>query len=230
MAALIVIEAVAICLLGLLVAGLLRSHAEILRQLHDLGGDGRQHPLAPPVGRPAAGATAVDGADIAGETPSGDAVAVGVVGSGTATLVAFLSSTCVTCRSFWEQFGTPSGRDLPGTGRVVVVTRSSDEESPAAIAKLAPRGVTVVLSSAAWDDYRVPASPYFVLVNGDGRVRGEGTASGWDELRSLLASAMADEATRDDERRADHELLAAGISPGDPRLFPRPGAVPRRDG
>jgi hypothetical protein len=37
MTALVIAEAVAIALLGLLVAGLLRSHADILRALHDLG-------------------------------------------------------------------------------------------------------------------------------------------------------------------------------------------------
>ena len=37
MTALIVVEAAAIVLLGVLVVGLLKSHAEILRQLHDLG-------------------------------------------------------------------------------------------------------------------------------------------------------------------------------------------------
>ncbi len=39
MTALVVVEAVAIALLSLLVAGLLRSHAEILRSLHDFGVD-----------------------------------------------------------------------------------------------------------------------------------------------------------------------------------------------
>ena len=37
MTVLVVAEAAAILLLGLLVAGLLRSHAEILRRLHELG-------------------------------------------------------------------------------------------------------------------------------------------------------------------------------------------------
>jgi len=37
LAILVTVEAVAIGLLGLLVAGLLRSHAEVLRALHDLG-------------------------------------------------------------------------------------------------------------------------------------------------------------------------------------------------
>src|SRR5206468_11279377 len=37
MLAVVIAEAAAIFLLGLLVAGLLRSHAEILRALHDLG-------------------------------------------------------------------------------------------------------------------------------------------------------------------------------------------------
>jgi len=46
MTTLVVAEAVAIGLLGLLVAGLLRSHAEILRRLHQLGAgdDDRRSP------------------------------------------------------------------------------------------------------------------------------------------------------------------------------------------
>jgi hypothetical protein len=226
MAALVTIEAVAICLLGLLVAGLLRSHAEILRQLHDLGAGGHEAPLPNPRVRRDLPADTVDGADIAGSTPAGEAVVVGVVGSKTPTLLAFLSSSCVTCVGFWDAFATADGRRLPGGGRVVVVTRDADEESPAAIAKRTPAGVTVVLSSAAWEAYRVPASPYFVLVAESGRIKGEGTASTWDEMRSLVASARADEAELDGERRADQELLAAGIVPGDPRLYPDTAAAP----
>ena len=42
MTGLVIAEAVAIALLGLLVAGLLRSHAEILRALHELGAGQRR--------------------------------------------------------------------------------------------------------------------------------------------------------------------------------------------
>ena len=37
-------------------------------------------------------------------------------------------------------------------------------------------------------------SPYFVMVGADGEVRSEGAASSWEQVRSLLADAIADEA------------------------------------
>src|ERR1700761_1533483 len=56
MIGLVIAEAVAIALLALLVAGLLRSHAEILRSLHELGA-GRQ-PEQWPTDMPPAARTA----------------------------------------------------------------------------------------------------------------------------------------------------------------------------
>ncbi len=37
-------------------------------------------------------------------------------------------------------------------------------------------------------------SPYFVMVGDDGEVRSEGAASSWEQVRSLLTDAIADEA------------------------------------
>ena len=68
----------------------------------------------------------------------------------------------------------------------------------------------------------VPGSPYFVLVDGAaGRVEGEGTGTSWPQVRNLIVSASDD--TRDGagrEARIDRELLAHGIAPGDPVLYP----------
>lgn len=107
MLVLVVVEAVAIALLALLVAGLLRSHAEIIRSLHELGVDpadpGRPVPhspshghgdelrVAPGVPRPRT-TDSVAAADLAGTSPTGDAIAVGVAGAKHDTLLAFLSS------------------------------------------------------------------------------------------------------------------------------------------
>ncbi len=254
MTALIVVEAVAIGLLGLLVAGLLRSHAEILRRLHELGaGVGTGEEAAPPrfrvaAGVPAPGGTpAPDAADIAGVTPFDEAVAVRVAGAEQHTLLAFLSSGCTTCAGFWRAFA--DGPALPPATRLVVVTKGPDQESESALRRLTPAGVPVVMSSAAWDDYGVPGSPYVVYVDGpSGRVAGEGAATSWPQVASLLSQAVADSGGQDRrgggrggrgrrqrgrpeaglgdaarEARADRELRAAGIHPGHPSLYPEAG-------
>ncbi len=125
MTALVCIEAVAIVLLGVLVAGLLRSHAEILRALHRLGvgldpaetagastslvlgprpsdpGGGPPHDPALIAGHESASHHIV-GHDIVGVDPWGAAVRVAVVDVRHDTLVAFLSTGCSTCRVFWD--------------------------------------------------------------------------------------------------------------------------------
>jgi hypothetical protein len=227
---LVVLEALALLLLGVLVAGLLRSHAEILRALHDLGvgvGDPSSATAGDFVPRPDDAASLHGRAvDVTGTAPTGDALAVAVAGRRQLTLLAFLSSGCLTCRDFWTSFGR---RDLdpPGGARVVIITKGPEAESPAVIRTLAPTAVPTVLSSQAWDDYRVPGAPYFVLVDGAaGTVVGEGTSSTWENVRNLLGQAIADAADRsqDDSRdglsRVDRDLRAAGVGPGHPSLWP----------
>src|SRR5262249_11376445 len=112
---------------------------------------------------------------------------------------------------------------------------SPDEESVSSIAALAPPDVNLVMSSAAWEQYRVPGSPYFVFVDGStGRIRGEGTGLSWEQVGNLLAQATGDlafaigdagarnhkpESDAEREQRIDRELMAAGIFPGDPSLY-----------
>jgi hypothetical protein len=108
----------------------------------------------------------------------------------------------------------------------VVVTKGPAFESPSRLAELAPPGVPLVLSSAAWEAYEVKGSPYFIHVDGTrGEIRGEGTATEWDQVISLVRDAFADVATGDSSperlRRADRELGAAGIGPGHPSLYGR---------
>jgi hypothetical protein len=236
MTALVVVEALAIVLLGILVAGLLRSHAEILRSLHQLGvglDDEHDHgnadfsvqPGIPEPGRASTGAH-----DLAGVTPDDETVALGVVGAGHSTLLAFLSSGCLTCASFWRAFRDEASLGLPADARLVIATKGPEDESESEIAKLAPAGVDLVMSSAAWDDYAVPGSPYFVYVDGpSGRIVGEGAATSWEQVSSLLGQALGDTGRRrsrarvhDDaarQARADSELTAAGIYPGHPSLY-----------
>ena len=233
MAVLITVEAVAIALLAVLVAGLLRSHAEILRALRDAGiatGHESESRRAPVPARRPSGSSAQD---VVGVTPDEESVVIGVVGAQHNTVLAFLTTGCITCGGFWRAFAERGADALPGAGRVVIVTRDASEESESKVRELAPRRVPVVMSSRAWAEYGVPGAPYFVQVDGEsGRIAGEGTASQWEQLTSLLGQAAADGATgresgaRTDaerEARADRDLLAAGYQPGDPRLHPEPG-------
>jgi hypothetical protein len=221
----LVAESVVLVLLALLVAGLLRSHAEILRRLHALGAglepDGTVAVASPRAMEPRAGdATVAAAADVVGSGLRDDAVHVAITGTRHRTMLAFLSSGCLTCQEFWSTFADTARLGLPDDIRLVVVTKDGVEESISALRRLAPRGIPVVLSSAAWDDYSVPGSPYFVLVDGrSGRVRGEGTGTTWEQVLNLLrqASDDADDASR--EGRIDRELQAHGIEPGDPSLY-----------
>jgi hypothetical protein len=64
------------------------------------------------------------------------------------------------------------------------------------------------MSSEAYDDYGVPVSPYFVLVEAhDGTIAGEGAAASWPQLASLLGRAVTDTAAVGG-RRTRRELLA----------------------
>ncbi|HEX3623088.1 MAG TPA: hypothetical protein VHT97_12305 [Acidimicrobiales bacterium] len=232
MAAVVTIEAVAIVLLGLLVVGLLRSHAEILRVLHQMGAGldpdvaaaaGVTSPVPTPVRRSSATAF-----DVSGTTPTDEAARIGVVGARQSTVLAFLSSGCLTCGSFWETFGGTDRLAVPGGARLVVVTKSPDSESQSRIRELAPTALPVVMSTEAWVDYKVPHTPYFVYVDGpSGRIVGEGSAQTWAQVVSLWSQALADDAVArgGGEARADRELLQAGIHPGHESLYPTPAAT-----
>jgi hypothetical protein len=227
--AILVVETVVVVLLTLLVAGLLRSHAEILRRLHALGAgldpdaaaEGPSPTMSPPVDPRTPGSeTFAAATDLDGAGLHDDAVHVSVVGARHRTLLAVLSSGCLTCQGFWEAFADGRGLDLSADIRLVVVTKDGGEESISALRRLAPPHLPVVMSSAAWADYRVPGSPYFVLVDGqDGRVRGEGTGANWDQVKNLLRQALDDSHADGREVRIDRELLAQGLAPGDPSLY-----------
>jgi hypothetical protein len=221
----LVAESVVLVLLAVLVAGLLRSHAEILRRLHALGAglepEGTVAVAPPRPIEPRAGdAMFAAAADVVGAGLRDDAVHVAITGTRHRTMLAFLSSGCLTCHEFWSAFADTARLDLPDDMRLVIVAKDGAEESVSALRRLAPRGIPVVLSSAAWADYNVPGSPYFVLVDGRaGQVRGEGTGTTWEQVLNLLrqASDDADDARR--EVRIDRELRAHGIEPGDPSLY-----------
>ena len=256
MTALVVLEAVILVLLCVLVAGLLRSHATILRKLHELGAgveDGSGPPGGPTGGsagttsatvsarpprfrlpEPGGRQASAPAHDVVGTSLDDEAVAIRVVGAPSDSLLVFLSSGCSTCGAFWAALGDPS-TPLPAGARLVVIVRDADEEHPALLRDLAPPGVQVLHSTAAWDDYAVPGSPYVVLTDGQaGHLRGEGTALTLEQVLSMLGRAgddaahrarldarRGDKAAADASREAavDDELLSAGLQPGDPSLY-----------
>ncbi len=199
MTAVVVALTVAVLLLAVLVAGLLRSHAEILKALHDLGA-GLELDRADPGPVPvtiegvrtprATGAPAPEA--VTGTTLDGESVVV-ALSAGTDTLLAFLSSGCLTCQAFWEAFSSPHV-DVPGGARLVVVTKDLDEESSSALTARAPRSVPLLTSTQGWEDFEVPGSPYFVYVDGTGRVVGEGSAATWPAVATLMNQASDDAA------------------------------------
>jgi hypothetical protein len=232
MVAVVSIETVLLVLLVVLVAGLLRSHAEILRRLGPAedtrqrgtsAGRGVDHeaPISPPAASRSRGELRAPA--LAGTMPDGGAAKLDFEGAAPEpTLLAFLSTGCSTCAGFWESLGE---RRLPPGVRTVIVTHGSERERPSRLRSLAPSGIPVVMSTRAWEDFGVPGAPYFVLV--DGVIRGEGVATTWQALASLVRDAIEDQRAAERSgggdvraRRVDEVLAAAGIGPGDPSLYP----------
>jgi hypothetical protein len=215
MVALVLILTFVVLLLGILVAGLLRSHADILKSLHDLGAgvgdpaatgpDERGHhagghrssqPVQVPftMGPPLPGERdSTSAPTVAGVTPGGDALAVTVTGHDTLTLIAFLSSGCTTCAGFWEAFQNPQELGLPDGIRLLVVTKGPELEIANEVKAKAHERLSVIMSTEAWGDYEVPGSPFFVLVDGRaGRRIGEGVANHFSQVAELVRRAEVD--------------------------------------
>lgn len=238
MTVLVTIETLILGLVILLLAGLLRSHAEILRALRmgerDESGrittDDQESYVSPDRRPPRDGAEPAP--DLVGETLRGEPLVVGMRPGSSDVLLAFLSSGCLTCQAFWGDLRDGRAPTIPNGGRLVVVTKDRDHESPAKLRDWEPRDVPLLMSGEAWEAYKIPSSPYFVLVDGaSATIYGEGSATSWDQVISLLSDAIADEqlireggvpeAIRPGDRtaRIDRELAAAGIGPGHPSLY-----------
>jgi hypothetical protein len=217
MLAVVVAEGVAVALLAVLVLGLLRSHALILRALHELGAGleleeaastpastatgpvpVQLEPGVVPATRQATRAAALTG------TTLDDAPVRVAVDKGGRTLLAFLSSGCSVCRTFWSELSS-GGVDVPGGARLVVVTQGPEHESASRLRQLAGARLEVVRSSGAWTDYGVPGSPYFVYVE-DGVVTGEGSSTTWAQVRDLMGQAVDDAAGAPGDIGGDGDL------------------------
>jgi hypothetical protein len=204
-------------------------------------GSGAAPATVPGVAPPRPGPADAPAADVTGVRPNGATVVIGVVGAGHPTLLAFLTTGCATCAGFWDAFGAGAASRLRGGTTLVAVTKGPESESPAAVSRLAPPEITTVMSTAAWDTYGIPVSPYFVLADGpSGRVIGEGAAATWEQMISLLERVWDDAGwvmsttgqqapspgrRRQRESLVDADLLAAGIAPGHPSLYGDPLAA-----
>lgn len=240
MTALVIAETVILAVLCVLVAGLLRGYATVLRRLHQLDGGASAGPppfrTVPAVPAPA-GEQRIEGRDewaeshdISGTSLRGEIVSVRTVGVEHDTIAAFLSSSCEGCAGFWHELGEPGSWTTPQGSRLLVVTKGPEEESPSALSQLCPDGVDLVMSSQAWADFDVPGSPYVVVADGrTGRVKGEGSGLSFSQVSGLIRQSVEDsrhpalahkpDADRRRERDVDRILLAAGIGPQDPSLY-----------
>lgn len=220
----VAIQSITLALLCILVVGLLRSHAEILRVVNfDPEAD---DPPPPPEAIPSSVTESLAGSDIVGTTLGLRPTHVKIPQPGTGTVVAFLSSSCLTCVNFWDALRDRGGEGLPPRTSVVVVTKDRAHEQLSKLRKLAPTsGTTVVMSSAAWDTYQVPGSPYVIYVDGrTGDITGGGAAQTWQAVVNLINDALDEQSVamsnhRDHPRTTDRVLAAAGITPGHSSLY-----------
>ena len=210
------IEGVLLALALVFIAALLRSHAEILRRLAALEGSSEPGLGAHPPDAIASSAPDRAPGAVVGQNLAGDAVSLSLAPGAPRTLVAFLSSGCVACRSLWSEL-REAPPALPAGTRLVILTKGPDRESPSALRAVSGR-TEVVMSSSAWDAFAVPATPHFALVDGgSGAILGRGSATGWSQIISLVADA-----------EADADAVAAGAD-GEPAA-PRAGGSARRGG
>ncbi len=235
---LLLIETALLVLVVVFVVGLLRSHAEILRRLAAVEGDGAERGAVPErmIG------AGTDSFDIVGQTLTGDSVKVRLGSGSPTTLLAFLSSGCTACEPLWESLDQDAR--IPAGARLVIVVKGPEQESITSLRELAPPAREVLMSTGAWRDYSIPGSPHFVLIDGSsGQIAGRGTAGSWEQIVSMVEQAVSDTShfatetvpsrahtTSERAGRAEQALAAAGITAGHPSLYPAgssPGAGER---
>jgi hypothetical protein len=210
MVILVSIETLLIILLALLVFGLLRSHAEIIRAVQSYGRELGRDDLteASPHDLPPTAGQVVPALGIAGETIDKKPAEYPLWATDDRdTVLAFLTTGCTTCQTFWDAFQSDD-LELPSETRLIVVAKDRRHESRARLRRLAPANHDLVLSSDAWTTYQVPASPYFVYITGaNAMVAGQGTAESWLQVLNLLAL------TREEDELAEEEGLGS-FAPG----------------
>jgi hypothetical protein len=127
--------------------------------------------------------------DVAGTSPDGAPVTVGLVGQPHSLLLVFLSSACTNCAGFWRAFAAGPRPGVPDHARLVAITKGDEAESRERLRRVAPPDITVVMSSAAWNDFGVGTAPWFVHVEGaSGRIVADGPAATWDDVVAACAA------------------------------------------
>jgi hypothetical protein len=132
--------------------------------------------------------------DLVGVRPDGTPVAIDLAATSRPVLLVFLTTECDGCDQFWRGLADP-----PTDVDAVVVTRGPTVVASFDIANLATglSRVPVVMSDAAWSDYRVTGYPFLVLVEpATRRILGESVGFGWSDVDMLLASSPAGSPSR----------------------------------
>jgi hypothetical protein len=236
--ALLVLALAMVALLAVFVLALLRSHAEIIARLTTLEREGSLDQRQARFDRPPVRQEDQDlrAPGIVGQTLAGDAVKLDVGAGSPTTLLAFLSSGCAACEPLWRQLH--EGVVTPAGARLLLLAKDLAEESPSRLSELAPPRPELVLSTQAWRDYAVPASPHFVLIHGgSGTIAGRGSARSWEQIAEIVEQAIADaeldrrraRSTSERAQRAEQALAVAGIGPGHPSLYPSRKAPQEED-
>jgi hypothetical protein len=233
---------VAVALLAFLVLGVLRSHAEVLAALNGAvssqgGAAGEGVPMPEGVLPPPDGVSDAELDVLNGQDMDLRAVEISVVAGPEAFfLIAFLSTTCLTCMDIWRDViagGEEGGVIDAGAGgraAVAIALKGRELENLGKARALADETpVPVVFSQEAWDRLEIPGSPYFALLERrTGRIVGAGSAQTWSQIVSLASDGMLELSVhlgtgrssgyRGIIAREDDELRRAGIEAGHPSL------------
>lgn len=109
--------------------------------------------------------------EVVGVTPGGAPIAVDV--SDDEVTLLFLTSDCKECKRCWER---AAGAAKTGEGALtIIITPDPATDSRRSVARQAPAGATVVMSSAAWHCYGVTKAPWRVQVR-SGAIASSGPA------------------------------------------------------
>ena len=107
---------------------------------------------------------------------------VELAGRSRPVLLVFLTIDCDGCELFWNGLA-----DAPAEVDVVAVTKGPSEVSPLEVAARATG--PVVMSEAAWVDYRVTGYPFLVLVDPAARrILAESVGFAWSDVDAVLAT------------------------------------------